>query len=183
MNDKVPSARGSRVKALVYDNGTTLVPGLILRATRDRAHVLLRKDGKYVSESYRLNDWRSDYLTRPGDELDPRIERAFTQLAIALREVNGRLPSLSGDESISDADSLEGRTVNVMLHNGICVIAAHILRVFWRDGERHIAYQRPDTAGESTISLHGIGHLHVFSTREEPEHMQFNPEWYVHIAR
>jgi hypothetical protein len=38
VNDAVPTTKGTRVSALINNNGTVLVPGLVLGLNRDTGH-------------------------------------------------------------------------------------------------------------------------------------------------
>jgi hypothetical protein len=82
LSDLVPTARGTRVSALVYDAGTVLTPGLVLdlrptkRADRLTLRVLVRRrSGEFHIEEYLVSasasaaHIRHDYVGVPGDEL------------------------------------------------------------------------------------------------------------------
>jgi hypothetical protein len=82
VNDLVPTARGTRVSALVYDGGTVLTPGVVLglqpahTAGRLMLRVLVRRrGGQFRTEEYLVRASapaarvHHDYIAIPGDEL------------------------------------------------------------------------------------------------------------------
>jgi hypothetical protein len=108
VNDAVPTRKGTRVAALVYDTGTALVPGIVVGlsrgARRHRLRVLVRVgSGTFRTEEYLVpatastSSIRHDYVGLPATQL----RQVWTEAALwDLLDIEAGLRGPQGGDAV-----------------------------------------------------------------------------------